>query len=494
MYLIRVTLTIMVCTAVVVCNGQSNSVFQVESQGYFIQREVADSIAKQVQEIPSKYIQQVSKKIGTYSLRISSKTEKTLTKLSRWENKIKKVLEKSSPEAASKLFAPGLPTFTTLLQQFKSGSAIAVNSTKIYDEYCDKLSTQLKYLAVQKSNFDSVNSNQFQKANSKMKALDEQSSNSDAVAAFIKERKKQLLEGSIKYLGKSKYLKKIKKESYYYVEALKNYQEIFKDKKKAEQTAIKLLDKIPAFKKFTQQNSMLASLFRSPGESGTAANLAGLQTRPSVNALIRQRIIAGGPNGSDEFKRNLQAAQAEFSKKKEKFEGGADNGTNNLPDFKPNMQKAKTFLQRLELGTNIQFGKGTGYVPTCANLGLQVAYKITDKSLAGVGIAYKMGLGKIDKIKFTSEGIGLRSFIDWKIQKQLFVSGGFELNHQSRIYNMAQLDKFSEWENSGLIGIGKSYNAGKKLKGEMKLLWDFLSYSKIPRTQALVFRVGYKFK
>ena len=49
----------------------------------------ADSTLDALQEIPVKYITGIDKKITQYTNRITSKTEKTLTKLSRWENKIK---------------------------------------------------------------------------------------------------------------------------------------------------------------------------------------------------------------------------------------------------------------------------------------------------------------------------------------------------------------------------------------------------------------------
>jgi len=45
-----------------------------------------------------------------------------------------------------------------------------------------------------------------------------------------------------------------------------------------------------------------------------------------------------------------------------------------------------------------------------------------------------------------------------------------------------------------LIGLSKKYSVIKKLEGEMKLLWDFLSYQQVPRTQAILFRIGYALK
>ena len=63
---------------------------------------------------------------------------------------------------------------------------------------------------------------------------------------------------AVKYIGKSKYLTKIDKEAYYYIETLRNYKELFSDKKKVEVLALKVLNKIPAFKNFVKQNSHLS--------------------------------------------------------------------------------------------------------------------------------------------------------------------------------------------------------------------------------------------
>src|SRR6187402_1052065 len=47
-----------------------------------------DSTIASLQQIPLKYIHAVDNKIDKYSNRITGKTEKTLAKLSKWENKI----------------------------------------------------------------------------------------------------------------------------------------------------------------------------------------------------------------------------------------------------------------------------------------------------------------------------------------------------------------------------------------------------------------------
>ena len=105
-----------------------------------------DSTIEALQKIPTKYITKIDNKIDKYSSRITSKTEKTLAKLSNWENKIKSLLEKVSPETSEKLFGNNQTTFSTLLQKIKEGKAVAEGYKAKYNEYRDKLTTSIKYL------------------------------------------------------------------------------------------------------------------------------------------------------------------------------------------------------------------------------------------------------------------------------------------------------------------------------------------------------------
>ncbi len=455
-----------------------------------------DSAAQAFQQLPGKYFKDTEKKIDQYTHRISNKTEKTLTKLSRWETKVQGLLQKVNPEAAKQLFANEQLTFRGMLAQYKKGESVIQNYKAGYDEYRDKFTTQLKYLDSNKNLLSTAQQQQLQTTQQKTADLNKEEQEQEALQKMIRERKKQLLDEAMKHLGKSKYLQKINKETYYYVETIKNYKQLFKDKTKREETAKKLLEKIPGFNDFMRRNSMLASLFKMPDNYGTPQSLAGLQTRASVNSLIQTRIAAGGPNAMAEVKQNLQAAQAELTKLKDNIlKAGGNSSNDELPDFKPNTQKTKTFLQRLEYGANLQFGKNNNLLPGTADIGVSIGYKLNDKSLIGVGLGYKLGLGSIQRIRFTHEGIGLRSFVDWKLKKQFFVSGGFEMNHHASFKDFAALRDANAWQKSGLVGISKKIALKTKLtKGtKLQLLYDLLHREHIPVSQPVIFRIGYQF-
>ncbi len=110
------------------------------------------------------------------------------------------------------------------------------------------------------------------------------------------------------------------------------------------------------------------------------------------------------------------------------------------------------------------------------------------------------GLGTINNIHFTHEGIGLRSFFDWELpplykkMKNLFsVTGGFEMNYNQHFKNTAFLKNNDVWQRSALLGVTKKLSVKTKwFKGSnVQLLYDFLANQHIPVSQTFIFRMGY---
>jgi hypothetical protein len=477
--LVTILLTIMACSP---CKAQKDSTIQ------------------SLQELPVKYINQLDNKIDKYSHRISSKTEKTLVKLSRWENKIHTLIEKADPATAERLFGNNQTTFSTLLQKLQEGKSIAENYTSQYNEYRDKLRTSMCYLQQQKDSIKSKLVKPVTEASQKLIALENNVKNSEVLEQFIKERKRLLIDQCFQYIGKSKYLQKISQENFYYIETLRNYKTLFSDKTKAEETALTILNKIPGFTKFVQENSVLASLFRRPGAAtggGTGNNsLAGLQTSAGVQALIQGRIDAGGPNAQQQIMQNIKQAQGELNKLKDKvLKAGGSSSDAEMPNFKPNLQKTKPFLQRIEFANDISFTKNNNLMPGTANVAFSAAYKFSDTKQLGIGIAYKAGLGSIERIKLTHEGMQLRTFGKIKIKKGLWFAGGWEAVQNAGFKNIEQLKQYEQWQQAALIGVEKKLQVKTKWfkASSISLLWDVLSKTHIPVSQSFQIRYSYNF-
>lgn len=178
-------------------------------------------------------------------------------------------------------------------------------------------------------------------------------------------------------------------------------------------------------------------MFNLIGSSNTStASLAGLQTRNQIESIIFQRL-GNDPSAQQAVSQQMAQAKSQLNELKDKY-SNVDN-VGDMPDFKPNPMKTKSFLQQLEFGGNLQFQKNTSYYPTTTDIAAQVGYKFHKNGCAGVGISYKLGTGSgWNHIAFTHQGIGLRSFIDWKLKGTFYVNGGFEENYVSSFTNVSQ--------------------------------------------------------
>jgi uncharacterized UPF0160 family protein len=190
------------------------------------QQEKVTDIIPTITEVPVKFLNQTNEKIDKYTSRITSKTEKTLTKLSKWEKKIHDLLDQVSPQTAQQLFGNDKLTFASMLQKIQEGKSLVENTKARYTEYSDKLITNIKYLETQQNQLDNKYIKPLKNAKAKVQQLEKDVAETESAEKLIKERKKELLNEAYKVLGKSKYFSKINAETYTYVETLKNYKEI----------------------------------------------------------------------------------------------------------------------------------------------------------------------------------------------------------------------------------------------------------------------------
>jgi hypothetical protein len=223
---------------------------------------------------------------------------------------------------------------------------------------------------------------------------------------------------------------------------------------------------------------MLASLFPTPDNYGTPQALSGLQTRTDVQQVLQQQLSISSTNGANAnpaqyFQQQLQQAQGELSKLKDKLQqlGNTGSGSRDMamPDFKPNNQKTKSFLKRIELGANFQTQRANNYFSTTTELALTAGYKINDKTIIEIGASGKMGWGKDWKhIRLTGEGVGFRAFAEWKapdlfktgsrFMASLWFTAGAEMNYTRTVESLVVFKNYTNWNKSALAGLTKKYS------------------------------------
>ncbi len=450
--------------------------------------------------LPTKYFNKLQEKYESLGESLDKRAAKMLDKARKSEERLYKQLWKKDSTKAKELFGDVRTRYAQLQSQAKDRAAKLTVFSKLYSGRIDSLTTSLKFLEGTDLAPASIRE-KLPKGMEGLSALQGKLDQAEIIRKALQDRRKELT-AALANSGLGKYVKDFNKQVYYYQQQVNEYKEILKDPAKLEEKIFGLLSKIPAFKDFFVNNSQLGQLFSLPGATAPPGSQSGgslgLQTRASVMQDLQTRF-GSGPQVQQAMQQNLQSAQSQLNQLKDKVnqylpQGGSSDSE--LPDFKPNNQRTKGFWKRLELGTNFQNQKTNNLLPVTSNLGVTIGYRLNDKSVVGVGMAYKMGWGKdIRHIKITHQGVGVRSFIDWKLNGSFYVSGGYELNYNSAFKSIEQLKDYSAWLQSGVIGISKVMSMNSKLlnKSKVMILWDFLSYSQIPRTSAIIFRVGYTF-
>ncbi|MBY0480201.1 MAG: hypothetical protein K2Q21_02500 [Chitinophagaceae bacterium] len=445
-------------------------------------------------QINQRSIDKIQRNYALVGERLLKADKKILYQLENREIFLKKKLTAKDSLAANRLFKDTEEKYAGLfLKLEKPVLQVKASSLNQYFPHLDSLQTAFHFfdnagakipgMPVEKIQQVKVLSNQ-------LKGLQAQLQASTDIQIFIKERKQLLMDQLAKY-GMSDQFKKINKQVYYYQQQINEYKTLIRNPDKLAEKALSVAQDIPAFKEFMSKNSFLAQCFPMPEGYGTTQALQGLQTRSSIQNLLIRNFPSGNVNPQQFVQQ--QALQAQnmlntIKDKANKLGGGTDELT--MPDFKPNNQKTKSFLKRLEYNFNIQSQRSNAILPSTSDIGLGVGFKLTDLIVLGVGMSYRMGWGTINHIRISNEGIGLRTYMDIKLKGSIWISGGYEQNYFKNFAQIPALKDFSKWQQSGLIGLSKKYKIGKKTSN-MQLLYDFFYQKHFPQSQPLLFRVGY---
>jgi uncharacterized membrane-anchored protein YhcB (DUF1043 family) len=495
----------------------------------FAQEDAGASTTDKVINFPSKFFSRIQGKTADLDKQLTTQTEKYLAKMAKREERLKKKLYKTDSTAAKNLFATSSQQYAALAQKMRQDTGSKGQSfSGEYQPYTDSLQGTLSFLQKNpqvlgvspvastggissglNKDGSALTANvvspqlqaQLQSSSAQLQALQAKMQDADQVKAYIQQRKQQIGDYISQHASLAGILGRqytgLKQDQLLYSQQVQQYRDMLNNPDAMEQKALSLLNQLPGFQTFMKNNSQLAGLFNLPGNYGSAQGLVGLQTRDQVNNLIQGQVAAGGSGGAAALQSNLESAQSQLDGYKDKLSQlGSGSGDIDMPDFKVNDQKTKTLWKRLEYGTNFQTTRDNYNFPTVLDLGGSVGYKINGTSTLGIGASYKIGVGNgIQHIALSSNGVGLRSYLDIKIKGSFSATGGFEYNRTTPFSSYQQLRQLNDWTKSGLIGVTKTVSVKSRVfkKTKISLLWDFISYQQVPKTQAVVFRVGYAF-
>lgn len=268
------------------------------------------------------------------------------------------------------------------------------------------------------------------------------------------------------------------------------FKDIKDDPSKAEQRAMEYLQGQPGFDKYLQGNDGMQGL---QGKNMSSADLEkmGFQTKQQMTANLQKKF--GG---------NLSGLQQNMGTQVKQFHDGLNkvksakntvkqsrqsikhaNNLNKL-SFKVNPMRGLPFSKRIEKQYNYQTTRVTiDGKPAILQLSAMAGFKHTPRLTYGLGVATSIGLGQNwNNIRFSFEGVGLRSFASWQWQYGIGAYAGYERMYRNAVFisksseNIPAVDlnthNTKAYMDAVLIGLTKSYRLNEKWNGSIQVLYD----------------------
>ncbi|GAC1604154.1 MAG: hypothetical protein NVS3B8_15080 [Chitinophagaceae bacterium] len=465
----------------------------------FAQESSPSKIEQSVNTISDRALHIMDNKYTLLDKMIQKQTEKMLRRMQRKEETLQKKLQSIDSVKSKALFANTQSKYQQLLLQLKTPLDKNIhNPLKEYIPGLDSVQTALQFLQHNNINLPVDKLQSLQGLGDKIQKAEGSMQKANEIQQYVKEREQQL-KTQLENTGLAKQLLSINKEAFYYRQQLTEYKSLLNDPKKLEEKLLSRVRELPVFQDFMKKHSYLGQLFGLPDDYGSAASIIGLQTKSQVQQLLGQRfgstVPGAGSNPTQYVQQQIQGAQQQIQQLQNKvsYLGLGNGGSKDIvmPDFRPDKQKTKSFLKRIELGSSFSTSQSTALVPTITDVGITAGYKLNDKSVFGIGGSYKVGLGRgLNHIAISSQGVGFRGFVDLKAKGSIWITGGFEYNYLNSFTSVETLYHLDAWQKSALIGLSKKYKISSKKSGSIQFLYDMLYKQHLPQSQPIIFRMG----
>lgn len=441
---------------------------------------ITDTLPKKltVQQLSS-VTQDIKAKATAQIEAIETQWQARTGKLKKQEEKILQWLQQTDKQAADALGKLDGLQLTDLTNRWKNGQTAAPYLARL-----DTLKTLLGF-------HESLQLPQVAEAEGLLKKLQSSLGGAEEANSWLQQRQSTLFEALRKQTKLppdiSKAFDKWKGEAAVWKAQVAHYKEVLNSPEKIEREALKILQKQPFFQQFMAKHGELARLFGPPAgadAAGAGNPIPGLQTRQGLMQELQTRFGATALQSSGALQQQIQNGMDQLSDQQALQLGNIlENAGLTKPESTGELQqtltpaqqekaglKSKSFKERLEIGWNLQSATRIQNFGAIRDVGLSIGYKLNPRSVAGVGIAYKFALGESwQKLKWTHEGVGFRSFIDWrvaaagsKLLQGIWLTGGFEMNYFSNLTNLLQIN-LNSWNNSLIIGISKTLKIGSSV-------------------------------
>ncbi len=349
--------------------------------------QTVDSVADKLTHFPMRLFGHIQSKTADLNQRLQRQTRKYLQELQSEEQRLEKRIYAIDSNSAKALFANSSQQYGQLLQKLQTDTGSAhFKPTGQYQPYTDSLQTALAFFqknpqVLGQSSSVSLQSPeiqaQLQSSVTQLRALQAKMQDANQIRAYMQQRKQLISQYIAQHTNVQALLAKpfagMQQTMYYYSVQVNQYKAMLNSPDQIEQRAMAMLSRLTAFGNFMKVHSQLSSFFSLPGSGSAPQALAGLQTRGQVSDVVKGQMTAAATgsnsntNGSSSstspsLPGNAQSELATYKAKLSQLGGGSS--AIDAPNFRPNDQKTKSFIHRLQYGIDFQTTQSTLYFPT----------------------------------------------------------------------------------------------------------------------------------
>jgi len=436
----------------------------------------------------TRYIDLKIKKLDKYNSRIKKQQDRMLKKLKNKENHLERKLQRTDSLAYAK-FKKQTLSYDSISKVSKSDTGSKADSfAKKKNPTIDSLRGVESFVQCKSGQVPS--SPEVQEKNAELSSVQGKLNFRNYITQLITQRTNNLsnLQGDE---GKAPGLIGIQKQVYYGKAKMKAYKDMYDDPTKAEDKTLEYLDGTNGFEKSFNNSSQGGTSIQTLGASGADANKLekmGYQTQHQFQSNLLQKFGNNLGGLSQKISGELtqfQNKQNDLSTIKETKQSLFQLKHTAKPAFQVNPMRGLPFWKRIQKQYSWQTTRANsdGTQPSTIQPSIMVGFKQTPKITYGLGCAISIGLGQSwQNVYFSYQGTGLRSFITWQWQYGIGIYAGYERLYKNFVFTSREQQpnsdiitsphNNSEFSESVLIGLTKSYHLNKNYNGSIQVLYD----------------------
>lgn len=285
----------------------------------------------------------------------------------------------------------------------------------------------------------------------------------------------------------------IDKNVFYAREKIKVFRSVSEELDEAEEAALEILQGQAGFDEALQgDNANSLQALSGKGASTSDLEKMGYQTKRQMQQQLQSKFgsnLGGLQEGMSKQITDYQDKLKELENAKKTVQRTKQSAQQlkhiDKPSFKVNPMRCLPFGRRIEKQYNWQTTRATiDSKPAMFQFSAMAGFKHTSRLSYGVGLATSIGLGKNwNNIRFTFEGLGLRTYAQYKVIWGIGAYAGYERMFKSVVFtgkdaNTIEYNKKENQHNTRqyseavMLGLTKDYRINDKWNGSLQVLHD----------------------